>query len=221
MSLTLVSTPIGNLKDITLRAIEILKTCDLVVGEEKKELDLILRRMEITGKPYELLNEHSSEKDVRELLEKCRNQNVALVSDCGTPAFCDPGSDLVRLCRQQGILVTTAPGASSLMAFLSLSGQKLAQFHFEGFLPRESEERKSRLEKVIKFKIPVVLMDTPYRLKKLLGEIHTLAPQKKLILGCDLTSPQEAVYEGTSQSISSRLQSEKAEFLVLLLPDSR
>lgn len=221
MPLILVSTPIGNTQDITLRAIEVLKNCDLVVGEEKKELDLLLRRLEITGKPYELLNEHSSESDVRELFEKCRSQNVALVSDCGTPAFCDPGSDLVKLCRQQGVLVTSAPGPSSLMAFLSLSGQRLSQFHFEGFLPRESEERSARLEKIVKFKIPVILMDTPYRLKKLLGEIHDLNPQKSLILGCDLTSPDEAIFEGTSQSISTRLKNEKSEFLILLLPDAR
>jgi 16S rRNA (cytidine1402-2'-O)-methyltransferase len=216
--LTLVATPIGNLGDLTLRAIEVLKAADLIGGEEKKETDLLRRRLGLSEKPYTLLNEHSTPQDLRELVEECRKKNVALVTDCGTPGFCDPGADLVNLCRMQSIPVTSCPGASSLMTFLSLTGRRLDTFHFEGFLPRETQERQERLKKLLKFKIPVIAMDTPYRMKKLVEEIQTIHPEKKITLGCDLTLPTEMIYIGTVTQVQNKLQHEKAEFLLLLEP---
>jgi 16S rRNA (cytidine1402-2'-O)-methyltransferase len=218
MPLFLVATPIGNKQDITLRAIEVLKSCDLVIGEEKKELDLLLRRHEIVGKPYELLNEHTKGLEIQELAKHCQSKNVALVTDCGTPGFCDPGADLVKVCRIRGIPVTSIPGPSSLMTFMSLTGRRLDNFHFDGFLPRETDERRTRLKRLLTFKTPVIIMDTPYRLKKLLGEIQELEAGKKLILGTNLTFEDEQVLEGTATDVLAKLTTEKAEFLILLLP---
>ena len=122
MPLKLVATPIGDPKDITLRAIDVLKEADVVIGEERREVSKLLKSLGIEAKMLELLNEHSRDNDVTDLLELCRTKSVALVTDCGTPGFCDPGARLVAACRREGILSTPVPGASSLMCLLSVSG---------------------------------------------------------------------------------------------------
>ncbi len=217
MSLFVVASPIGHYGDLSLRAIETLKSCDLVIGEEKREVELLLKRAGAFPKPYELLNEHSKSADLELLVKQCASQTVALVSDCGTPGFCDPGADLVRLCRQKNIEIKTLPGPSSLMALLSVCGHRLNEFHFVGFLPRETQDRINKLKEISKSKIATILMDTPYRLKKLLEEINEISPQRQLVLGCDFTQDTEAVYEGTASKILSQLSVEKAEFVLLLL----
>ncbi len=121
MSLFIVATPIGNPKDITLRALEELKNADLIIGEEKRELFRFLKPLELHEKKVAFLNEHTQPRDFEELVSACEDENVCLVSDCGTPGFCDPGSELVAACRKKGIAVTPIPGASSLMTLLSVS----------------------------------------------------------------------------------------------------
>ena len=168
MSLSIVSTPIGNLDDITLRAIESLRKADVIIGEEYREVTTLLKRLDIPKPQLELLNEHSKEDDLQELLKLCLEKNVALVSDCGTPGFCDPGAHLVKLCRDHGLDVKPVPGASSLMALLAVSGRKLQSFYFRGFLPAKKELRQSALKEVAKDSRNQVIMYTPYRLSKLL-----------------------------------------------------
>src|SRR5690606_7703502 len=116
MSLNVVATPIGPLDDITLRALQCLKDADLVIGEERKVTLQRLKHWGLLPKPIRLLNEHTEPDEVEELADLCRTQNVALISDCGTPGFCDPGADLVRLCREKKIEIRALPGASSLLS---------------------------------------------------------------------------------------------------------
>src|SRR5947207_403646 len=118
MSLHLVAVPIGDPGDITQRAIATLAAADIVVGEERKEVSKLLKALGVQGKRMELLNEHSKDSDVTELAGFCRELKVALVTDCGTPGFCDPGARLVAACRSQNTAMTTVPGASSLMCLL-------------------------------------------------------------------------------------------------------
>src|SRR5437868_15076635 len=120
--LYVVATPIGDTSEISLRALEILKSAEVIICESTKEASKLLRAHGITGKTYELLNEHTTPDEVKALCEICANKNVALVSDCGTPGFCDPGAHLVKLCRQKKILVKSVLGPSALMGLLSLSG---------------------------------------------------------------------------------------------------
>ncbi len=134
MGLVLVATPIGNDQDISLRALEFLKQADTIILEEFKESTRFLRAQGISGKTYEQLNEHSTPEDILRLTQLCAEKEVALITDCGTPGFCDPGADLVRECRKKNISVKTMPGPSSLMAMLSLSSQRLDQFVFRGFM---------------------------------------------------------------------------------------
>ncbi len=216
MSLSVIATPIGNIEDISLRALKLLKQADLIIGEERKIVGRLIRDLEIGYKVIELLNEHSDQKDLEYLLGECKTKAVALVSDCGTPGFCDPGAELVNLCRSHGIEITIVPGASSLMAFLSGSGLKLTEFYFKGFLPANSELRKKEFEKLKATKIPVILMDTPYRLEKTLNELSIYLPTKKIILATSLTQSDESFDIGSAKQLQEKYSHQKKEFILAI-----
>lgn len=220
MGLTLVATPIGNDQDIGLRALEFLKQVDTIILEEFKESTRFLRSQGISGKTYEQLNEHSKPEDIQRLAQLCAEKDVALITDCGTPGFCDPGADLVRACRKRSIAVNTMPGPSSLMALLSLSSQRLDQFVFRGFLPAENEAREKAYREMQKEQRAFVIMDTPYRFQKTVGEIHKYFSDRQILLTLNLTSPEEQLVEGTTTQILSQQLPAKAEFLALVYAKS-
>ncbi len=219
MPLRLVATPIGNSKDLGFRALEILKSADLIIVEEFKESTVILRAHGITGKKMESLNEHSTAADLQNLADLCENQNVALITDCGTPGFCDPGAHLVDACRKRNIFIETIPGPSSLMSLLSLSSRRLDQFLFRGFLPAETNERAQAVLELKKETRAIIIMDTPYRFQKTLQELDAHLPDRDLLLGINLTQESELILEGTARSFLNHPQlPQKAEFLVLIYP---
>lgn len=216
--LYVVATPIGDLNEISLRALEILKSCDVVICESTKEASKFLRAHGISGKTYEVLDEHSTPEDKAALVPLCASKNVALVSDCGTPGFCDPGADLVRLCRQKNVPVKSVLGASALMGLLSLSGQRLDEFVFRGFLPAENEARAKALKELTREKRAIIVMDTPYRLKKTLNDMKDHFAQRRFLLTLNLSQEEEVVLEGSIDKILSGLKAEKAEFMLLIYP---
>lgn len=218
MALSVVATPIGNPFDISLRAVEALKDAELIIGEERKITALILKTHKIGQKTIELLNEHSDKEDLEFLLSECKTKNVALVSDCGTPAFCDPGADLVKACRKQSIPVKTIPGASSLMVFLSGCGLKVEQFDFFGFIPGKPELRKQSFQNLKNINVPTIIMDTPYRLEKLLQELDRHFTNTQCVMGLSLTMPEEEFLYGTPKKLMSQIKVKKAEFVLMLLP---
>ncbi len=218
MSLHLIAVPIGNPGDITLRAVETIKSADIVIGEERKEVSKLLKSLGIEGKRMELLNEHSTDDDVRDLLKLCREQTVALVSDCGTPGFCDPGARLVAACRSEGLSASPLPGASSLMCLLSVSGHDMREFLFRGFLPAEREERARALRELERERRPMILMDTPYRLGRLLDELAKKWPDRRAVLGCDFTQATETVIEATLKELPALVGERKAEFILAVFP---
>lgn len=202
MSLTIVATPIGNLGDVTLRALEVLKSAEIIIGEEKREASTFLKRMGISSENLYLLNEHSREDDIRELLDFCRTKSVALITDCGTPGFCDPGADLVALCRKNNIPVTACPGASSLMNALMPCGARLDRFYFAGFLDRDSQKRKAQLQKLKSRGEPVVVMETPYRWNAFLKDCAVVDPQWKATLLLDATKPEERWFQDRVEKLA-------------------
>lgn len=216
--LTLIATPIGNDQDISLRALEALKNAPIIILEEFKESTRFLRSHGISGKTYEQLNEHSKPEDFKRLADLCEKQNVVLITDCGTPGFCDPGADLVRECRKRGIAVQTFPGASSLMGLLSLSSVRLDQFVFRGFVPAENEARKEAWTELQKESRALVLMDTPYRFQKMLTETAQFFPERKILLTLNLTQETEMILEGTAAHILKKELPSKAEFMLLIYP---
>ena len=216
MPLYVVATPIGNSDDLSPRAKKTLAEADLILGEEYRVTSTLLKSLGYPTKEIELLNEHSTKRDVAALLEKCREKNVALISDCGTPGFCDPGAELVAMCRSERVVVRSIPGPSSLMAFLSVCGVRLDQFQFVGFLPAKRELRTPALKKLSKEGKATILMDTPYRLSRLLEELAIQFPQRRATIGMNLSKEDERVETGLLRDLSQRLKDQKAEFLILL-----
>ena len=217
-NLFVVATPIGNTQDITLRAIEILRSVDAVICEERKDGSRLLKQLEIKGKPLIELNEHNESDMIQQILIDLMNgKNMALISDCGTPVFSDPGKQLLKLMAEMRIKVVPIPGASSLMAALSLCPFDMETFTFLGFLPPKTEQRSAVLQKHKISDSPIILMDTPYRLTKLLDEVSkTFGQQQQIFLALDLTLPSEAAYLGTVQDVAAQVQGRKAEFILIL-----
>jgi 16S rRNA (cytidine1402-2'-O)-methyltransferase len=217
--LYLVSTPIGNYEDITLRALRILKEIDVIICEERKEGFRLLHHYQIE-KPVEELNEHNEvavSSIVIGLLQK--EKSVALISDAGTPVFSDPGKELVRHAIQAGIRIVPIPGASSLMPALITSGFAIDRFVFHGFLSPKRERRIVELKELKKEKRTVVVMDTPYRLVQLLRDIADVYGQERRIcVGFDLTMETEKFYYGTAPKLYQEFHKDnrKGEFVVVI-----
>ncbi len=217
--LYVVATPIGEVTDLSIRAQTLLKDCSLIIGEEKKETDLLLKRNGAYPKEMFLLNEHSTPQDIQEMAQLCKkaSPHAVLVSDCGTPGFCDPGAELVAACRKLQVPVRSSPGPSSLMAFLSVAGVRLEQFYFRGFLPRETTDRTKAWQEIARSPVPTIIMETPYRLKKIKEELKTHAAQKRVIVGLELSTSEEKVLDGNGANVLEDLTQEKGEFLLLVM----
>lgn len=216
--LILVPVPLGNAQDLSFHAKEILSAASTIIVEEFKESSVWLRAHGISGKNLEKLNEHSTDADVERLAALCKEQDIPLITDCGTPGFCDPGANLVAACRKKGISVKALPGPSSLMMVLSLSSVRLDEFVFRGFLPAENEARKKALLDIQNEKRAMILMDTPYRFEKTLKDLQIHFATRKVLIAGNLTGPDEFVLEGKIDEIISRIPGKKAEFMVLIYP---
>jgi 16S rRNA (cytidine1402-2'-O)-methyltransferase len=218
MSLTVVSTPIGDYEDITLRAKKTLEDAEIIICEELKPAEILFKRLGLEKKEFLQLNEHSKPDDIKVLVGLCEAKNVALISDCGTPGFYDPGAELVAACFDRGIKVNTNPGPSSLMALLSICGEKIKSFHFVGFLPAERSERGTAIDNLKRINVPLVIMDTPYRLKSTLQDFmdHDFG-RRKAVVGADLTGPAHKLVRGTIEALAAR-DWQKLPFILLVLP---
>ncbi|MGD0708757.1 MAG: 16S rRNA (cytidine(1402)-2'-O)-methyltransferase [Anaerolineaceae bacterium] len=216
--LYIVATPIGHNKDITLRAIEVLNAVQAVVCEETREGSTLLKRLGIADKELVTLNEHNEIEKVPDLtIRMSKGQDLALISDCGTPVFADPGADLIQQASESGIPIIPIPGPSSLMAALSILDFKVEQFLFAGFISRKTEERQRQLLRYKDMHMPVILMDAPYRLAALLEEAaHTFGANRTITLACNLTLPNEHIWRGTIAEIQKRIGKQKAEFILIV-----
>lgn len=216
--LYVVATPIGNPRDITLRALDVLQQVDAVICEEARPGSSLLKRLGITGKELLLLNEHNEIEKTAEILPRLlQGQSMALISDAGTPVFADPGHYLIHQAVEADIAVTPIPGPSSLMATLSILDFQLERFVYVGFLPRETNVRLQELTRLRGLRLPLVLMDTPYRLSRLLEEVAKVFGRNQAVtLACNLTLPSEAIYRGPVSQIRQQLATPKAEFLLVI-----
>ncbi len=218
--LYIVAMPIGNPKDITLRALEVLKDVDILICEERK-IGFRYRSAYDLKQEWELLNEHNYMEQSPILLKKLMDEHksAALVSDAGTPLFADPGSELVRLCRHANIPVIPIPGASSLMTALMGSGLDLKRFIYYGFLPANTEERIQALKKIRNWQDwDIIFLETPYRLKQLLRDMmQALGTKRKGIIAYRLTFPEEQFLEGELGKLSELAEKlPKGEFVFIL-----
>lgn len=219
-TLYIVATPIGNPQDITLRALEILKTAHAVICEEVREGSTLLKKLGLPGKELITLNEHNERERITEIMARlAQNQNLALISDCGTPVFADPGHALIAEVTAGGMPVVPIPGPSSLMAALSVLDFHLDSFVFGGFLPRQPEPRRQHLQKLRGLRMAVVLMDTPYRMGALMEEVTKIfGAGQQVTLAVDLTLPSEKVYRGSASLVRQQIGARKGEFILVLHP---
>jgi 16S rRNA (cytidine1402-2'-O)-methyltransferase len=217
--LYIVSTPIGNYEDITLRALRILQECDFIICEEYKEARRLLSHLKIEKELFSL-NEHNENDSANELILKLLEGKIAaLISDCGTPLFSDPGHLLVDLALQNRIEVIPVPGVSSLLTALVGSGLDFEKFYYYGWLSPKKDIRRKQLLDLRKRKETIVLMDTPYRLKTLLEDIvKLLGPNIPCVLAFELTKEKEKFYRGNAQNILNAVEREslKGEFVLIL-----
>jgi 16S rRNA (cytidine1402-2'-O)-methyltransferase len=217
--LYLVATPIGNFEDITFRALDVLKKVDLVIYEERREGERLLRHFGIQ-KPVESLNEHNEAAATFHIIEHLKaGKSLALVSDCGTPVFSDPGQLLVRKAVEQGMKIVPIPGASSLMPALTVSGFSIDEFVFAGWLSPKKERRRSELRALVRDRRTIVLMDTPYRLVALLRDLaEAFGETRRVCIAFNLTLPDEQMFYGTAVQLHKRLSEKelKGEFVIVI-----
>jgi 16S rRNA (cytidine1402-2'-O)-methyltransferase len=191
--LYIVSTPIGNLKDITLRAIETLKSVALIAAEDTRHTKILLDHYEIRT-PLTSYFEHNEDKKTAQLIAQLKEgKDVALVTDAGTPGISDPGYPLIRAAIAEGIEVTTIPGPTAMIAALNLSGLPAHSFVFEGFLPVKSGARRKKLEELKQIGRTVIVYESPHRVAKTLLDMEEVLDDPEVVCARELTKKFEEV----------------------------
>ncbi len=220
MEFYIVPTPLGNPEDITLRAVRVLKEVDFVVCEHHKEYIRLAAALQIPVKEWIECQRRDSESCMERLDELLSaGKTGALVSDCGSPVFEDPGFPVLRYVAEKNIKLVSLPGANSLITSLPLSPFEIRSFYFAGFISQKKGLREQDLKKLLKRKEWVILLETPYRLKNILELMQNFAPKRSIVLPFNLTLPDEAVYCGNAGEILKALARDnknKGEFLIMI-----
>jgi 16S rRNA (cytidine1402-2'-O)-methyltransferase len=217
-TLYLVATPIGNLEDMTLRAIRTLRECDVVAAEDTRHSGQLLKHLGIS-KPLLSYFQFNEAKRSEEIIARLgRGEKVALVTDAGSPGISDPGERVVKAAITAGFRVESVPGPCALVAAITASGLSTEEFHFIGFLPHKSGQRRKQLEQLRLFSGTLVLYESPYRIGKLLGELKEIFPDRQVILARELTKKFEEFLRGTPAELTTALEKRalKGEFVVLI-----
>jgi 16S rRNA (cytidine1402-2'-O)-methyltransferase len=215
--LYIVSTPIGNLEDISQRAIETLNNSDLILCEDTRTSGVLLSHYQIK-KPVESYHSHIENEKINSIIQKLKaGLKISIISDSGTPGISDPGSKLIKACIDSGIEISPIPGPSALMTAIVVSGFEIKSFYFEGFIPQK-KGRQTKLKEIASRKDMTVLYESPFRIKKLINELSQLCPNRKIALCRELTKKFEEVIRGRVIDIKKRIGSIKlkGEFTVVI-----
>ncbi len=222
-TLYLCATPIGNLEDMTFRCVRILKEVDLIAAEDTRNSIRLLNHFEIKT-PMTSYHEYNKIEKGRKLVEKLRDgTDIALITDAGTPGISDPGEELVRMCREEGIPVTAVPGAAACVTALTISGLPTRRFAFEAFLPTEKKERQQILEELKQETRTIVLYEAPHRLVKTLRLLLETLGDRQVRVCRELTKKHETVYENTLSGAVSYYEEQepKGECVLVIAGKSR
>ena len=216
--LILCATPIGNLQDITLRALEALREADLIAAEDTRNSIRLLKYYEINT-PMTSYHEYNKIEKAKYLIEQMqKGKTVALITDAGTPAISDPGEELVQMCQRAHIPVTSLPGASACITALTLSGLHTRRFCFEGFLPSEKKEKKEILEELKEESRTIILYEAPHRLISTLSELQETLGDRKVTLCRELTKKFETIMPVTFSEALSFYEEEapRGEYVLVI-----
>jgi len=215
--LYVIGTPIGNLDDITLRALELLKSVDLIAAEDTRHSGNLLRHFEIR-KPLVSYHEHNEAMRTAELSERlAAGENVALITDAGMPGLSDPGARLIRACIERGLPYTIIPGASAILTALVGSGFPLDQFCYRGFLPVKSGGRERELRAAAERAETSVFFESPYRINKTLAASAAIMPDRQLCVARELTKKFEEFRRGTAAELLTHYEARPAKGEITLL----
>lgn len=215
--LILVPTPIGNLGDLTHRAVEVLETCDLVACEDTRRTGGLLAHLGI-DKPLQRFDDHAGEEAYERIgLALASGHTVAYCSDAGMPGINDPGFEIARLARAGGAKVTVLPGASAVLLAVVASGLPCHAFSFLGYLPSKGEARRTFLKLIAAREETTVVFETPHRIHEVLDELDDLMPEREIALGRELTKLHESWYRGTPAEVRQALGSESRGEMVLVI----
>ena len=217
-TLYLVATPIGNLEDITLRALRTLKECDVIAAEDTRRTGQLLRHFGISKLllSYFQFNEARRSEEIIERLR--RGEKIALVTDAGSPGISDPGERVVKAALLAGFRVESVPGPCAMVAALTASGLPTGEFHFVGFLPHKSGQRRNKLAELKTVSGTLVLYESPYRIGKLLAELNDIFPNGSVVLARELTKKFEEFLRGKPGELLdlAKKRSLRGEFVVLV-----
>lgn len=224
-TLYVVATPIGNLEDITFRAIKILKSVNYIACEDTRQTKKLLNHYGIEGKKLISYFEHNEEKSAERIIKLLEKEDVALVSDAGTPTLSDPGYKLVKLAYEKGFKVSPIPGAFAAATALSASGLPTDKFLFVGFLPNKEKKKKQQLEWLKECGITFILYESPKRVLKTLQDIKEILPSSEVVVAKELTKIHEEFIRGKASEIIKYLVENpdklKGEFVIICYPEEK
>ena len=207
--LFLCATPIGNLEDITLSVLRTLKEADLIAAEDTRNSIRLLNHFEIRT-PMTSYHEYNKIEKARILIEKMQSgMNIALITDAGTPGISDPGEELVRMCYEAGIEVTSLPGPAACVTALTLSGLPTRRFAFEAFLPMEKKERREILEELVNETRTIILYEAPHKLTRTLKDLREVLGNRRMTLCRELTKKHETAFRTTIDDLIAYYENEK------------
>lgn len=215
--LYVVSTPIGNLGDITLRALEVLKSVDLIAAEDTRHSGMLLKHFEIK-KPLLSYHQHNEAMRAAQLVERlAAGEEVALITDAGTPGLSDPGARLIHECIKRGLPFMIVPGPSSILAALVGSGFSTEKFCFRGFLPVKSGRRERELRAAVDREETTIFFESPYRLTKTLAACIEITPDRQLCIARELTKKFEEFRRGTASELWAHYQAHPPKGEIVLI----
>lgn len=214
--LYIVATPIGNLDDITLRAIKVLKEADIIAAEDTRHTLKLLNHLDIS-KPLISYHRHNEGVRTEELIQKLKNgTNIALVSDAGTPVISDPGGEIVKDAIKNNIKVVPIPGACAAIIALIASGMDAKEFTFLGFLPQNKKNRKEKLQQIEIEERTTILYEAPHKLLETLKDLEKVINNRKVVLARELTKIYEEYEEGTIEELLKRIKEPKGEYVIII-----
>lgn len=214
--LYIVATPIGNLEDITLRAINILKAVDIIIAEDTRHSLKLLNHLEIS-KPLISYHRHNEEDKTESILEKIEEgKNIALISDAGTPVISDPGEFIVKEAIERGISIIPVPGACAIITALMAAGVNTRNFTFYGFLSLNKKIRIKELEQIKNNINTVILYEAPHKIKNTLQDLENYVDGRKIVLARELTKIHEEFIRGSIKEIKDKLQNPKGEYVIII-----
>ena len=212
----IVATPIGNLEDITYRALKILKEVDLIAAEDTRQTLKLLNHFEIS-KPMISYHRHNEEIKSNVLIEKLNNgENVALVSDAGTPGICDPGEEIIKKAIEEEIEVIPIPGACAMINALIASGIETKEFLFLGFLPLNKKLRKIKLDEIEKSEKTIILYEAPHKMKNTLLDLKDILENRKIVLARELTKIHEEFIRLNINELIEKIDGLKGEMILII-----